>query len=73
VYLAAAAGVNLPLGLLQLALRNSVAPFARAQAGAFYVRHATETTGTLADMNALVTLGTRSAFPPSFDETSPSP
>lgn len=68
VYLATAAGVNLPWGLLQLALDGHVEAFPPAHAGIFYVRHATETTGTLADMNALVTLGTRSTFPPTFDE-----
>jgi carbamoyl-phosphate synthase large subunit len=73
VYLAAAAGVNLPLGLLQLSLQGHVEDFPQAQAGVFYVRHATETTGTLADINALVTLGTRSAFPPHFDDTTPAP
>jgi carbamoyl-phosphate synthase large subunit len=64
VYLATAAGVNLPLGLLQLALDGTTEHLEKGSAGVFYVRHATETTGTLADMEALVTLGTRSSSPP---------
>jgi carbamoyl-phosphate synthase large subunit len=60
VYLATAAGVNLPQGLLELALDGQVAPFAKAQAGIFCVRHAVETTGALEDIDALVTLGARS-------------
>ncbi len=67
VYLATAAGVNLPLGLLQLALGERVCSFGRGQAGVIYVRHAAETTGTLADMDALVTGGSRSSIPPATD------
>jgi len=70
VYLATAAGVNLPFGLLQLSLQGHLDPLPQAHTGVFYVRHAAETTGTLADMNALVTLGTRSVYPPNFDDTS---
>jgi len=70
VYLATAAGVNLPFGLLQLSLQGHLDPLPQAQTGVFYVRHAAETTGTLADMNALVTLGTRSVYPPTFDDMS---
>jgi len=69
VYLASAAGVNLPRGLLELALGGTCATFPKARAGVFYVRHATETTGTLADMDALVTRGTRSSIPPATNET----
>jgi len=64
VYLATAAGVNLPHGLLRLALGAPVGEFEKPKAGVFYVRHATETTGTLEDMDSLVTRGTRSSLIP---------
>jgi carbamoyl-phosphate synthase large subunit len=64
VYLATAAGVNLPLGLLKLALEGRAPSFTSARPGVFYVRHATETTGTLADVDALVTRGMRASAPP---------
>ncbi|HEY5955369.1 MAG TPA: ATP-grasp domain-containing protein [Polyangiaceae bacterium] len=71
VYLATAAGVNLPEGLLSLALHGKVSAFPVARPGVFYVRHATETTGTLEDMDTLVTRGTRSWAPPSATQISP--
>jgi carbamoyl-phosphate synthase large subunit len=65
VYLATAAGVNLPLGLLRLALEGRAPHFPTAHPGVFYVRHAAETTGTLADIDSLVTQGMRpSTLPP---------
>lgn len=63
VYLATAAGVNLPLGLLQLALEGKSRRFEKGRAGVFYVRHATEATGTLESMAALVTQGARNPIP----------
>ena len=69
VYLASAAGVNLPFGLLQLALHRQAPVFPKANAGIFYVRYSTETTSTLADMDALVTRGTRSSIPPALEPT----
>ena len=68
VYLATAAGVNLPLGLLRLALGESLLPFDKARAGILYVRHAAETTGTLEEMDALMTRGARSSAPPPPNE-----
>ena len=64
IYLATAAGVNLPLGLLQLALAQRVPRYEKGRAGVIYVRHATETTGTLEDMDALVTRGARNSIVP---------
>jgi carbamoyl-phosphate synthase large subunit len=69
VYLATAAGVNLPAGLLTLALNGHTSPFPDARSGVFYVRHATETTATLEDMDALVTRGARSWAPPRATQT----
>lgn len=69
VYLATASGVNLPLGLLQLALDNYSPTFPKGRAGVFFVRHATETTGALADLDSLMTLGSRSSPPPPMDQT----
>jgi len=69
VYLATAAGVNLPLGLLRLALGESQPAFDKGLAGIIYVRHAAETTGTLEDMAALVTGGARKPTPPSTRES----
>ena len=65
VYLATAAGANLPNGLLQLAIHGFTSRVDNYRAGVFYVRHAAETTGTLEDIDALVTRGTRSSYPPS--------
>ncbi len=64
VYLATAAGVNLPYGLLRLALGEEVCSFDKGRAGVICVRHAMETTGTLEDMDALLTQGTRSSLTP---------
>jgi carbamoyl-phosphate synthase large subunit len=58
VYLATAAGVNLPLGLARLAVGER--PFSTPptyRAGVFHVRHAAETIGELADLEALMTVG----------------
>jgi carbamoyl-phosphate synthase large subunit len=63
VYLATAAGVNLPFGLLRLAMEGRAPRFPPAHPGVFYVRHAAETTGTLADIDSLVTRGMRSSAP----------
>jgi len=69
VYLATAAGVNLSYGLLQLALGQRVSPLDKARAGVIYVRHAAETTGTLEDMDALVTRGSRNSVRPPINES----
>ena len=69
VYLATAAGVNLPLGLLRLAAGERLDPFEKARAGVIYVRHAAETTGTLEEMDALMTRGARSSTPPPPNES----
>ena len=63
VYLATAAGANLPYGLLQLALQGVVGVIDDYRAGVFYVRHAAETTGTLDEIDTLVTQGSRSSYP----------
>jgi carbamoyl-phosphate synthase large subunit len=60
VYLATAAGKNLPLGLLRLALDEPLPDYGADgsyRAGVFYVRHAAEAVGDLTDIEALMTSG----------------
>jgi carbamoyl-phosphate synthase large subunit len=57
VYLATAAGVNLPHGLVELALGRPIPRFAPYRAGVFYVRHAVEACGELADLESLMAYG----------------
>jgi carbamoyl-phosphate synthase large subunit len=60
VYLATRAGANLPLGLLRLALDEPLPDYASGyRAGVFYVRHAAEAIGELADIEALMVEGRR--------------
>jgi carbamoyl-phosphate synthase large subunit len=57
VYLATRAGVNLPLGALALARGEALPTYDGYRAGVFYVRHAAEAVGELADIEALMTTG----------------
>lgn len=57
VYLATAAGVNLPLALVRLAQGRPWPSAGGYRAGVFYVRHATEAIGDLSDIEALMTHG----------------
>lgn len=57
VYLATAAGCNLPLGLLRLARGEPVPDLTQYRVGISYVRHAVEAIGDLADMESLMALG----------------
>ena len=57
VYLATAAGVNLPLGLVQLARGEQLPKFDAYRAGVFYVRHAAEVVGDVRDLEALMASG----------------
>jgi carbamoyl-phosphate synthase large subunit len=57
VYLATAAGANLPLALVRLAQGRPWPSFDGYRAGVFYVRHAAEAVGELADIEALMTHG----------------
>jgi len=57
VYLATAAGTNLPHGLVELALGRPVPKYPPYRAGVFYVRHAVEACGELADLESLMAYG----------------
>lgn len=57
VYLATAAGVNLPLGLLRLARGEPLPDYGAYRAGVFYVRHAAEVVGDVRDLEALMASG----------------
>lgn len=57
IYLATAAGANLPLGLLHLALGREPRPFEGYRAGTFYVRHATEAIGSMSDVEDIAYRG----------------
>jgi carbamoyl-phosphate synthase large subunit len=57
VYLATAAGANLPLGLLRLAQGEPPPPLDSYRAGVWYVRHAAEAVGELGGIESLVTEG----------------
>lgn len=59
IYLSAASGANLPLGLLRLALGKEP-PTYSYRAGVFYVRHAAEAIGDVTDIESIVHNGRRS-------------
>jgi carbamoyl-phosphate synthase large subunit len=63
VYLSAAAGVNLPLALVRIALGYGLDERAEPKAGVFYVRHAVELTGDTQDLAQLVSHGRMSSRP----------
>jgi carbamoyl-phosphate synthase large subunit len=65
IYLTTAAGANLPYGLLRMALGKEVEPLSEYQAGIFYVRHAAEAIGSIADIETMVYRGRRPSEPPS--------
>ena len=71
VYLATAAGVNLPVGLVRMALSQPVPRYPSYASGVFHVRHATEVIGNIADIEALTSLGRRR--PSSWPEPAPPP
>lgn len=58
-YLSAAAGVNLPFELLQLALGRRMDTAAKARSGIYYVRHAAELVGDISNIAAVVSTGRR--------------
>jgi carbamoyl-phosphate synthase large subunit len=64
IYLATAAGANLPLGLLRFALGHEPPPFAGYDAGTFYVRHAVEAIGSMSDIEEMTFGGRKSSAPP---------
>jgi carbamoyl-phosphate synthase large subunit len=64
IYLSTASGVNLPKGLVQIALGQPLDSFKNAEAGVFYVRHAAEVIGNVADLAQVVSSG-RKSTPPS--------
>lgn len=57
VYLATAAGCNLPLGLLKLALGEPLPQYGGYRVGTCYVRHAVEAVGDLEDIESLLAFG----------------
>jgi carbamoyl-phosphate synthase large subunit len=57
IYLTTAAGANLPLGLLRLALGRKPPPFDGYRAGTFYVRHAAEAIGSMGDLEIMAHRG----------------
>ncbi|GAB4138604.1 MAG: ATP-grasp domain-containing protein [Planctomycetota bacterium] len=59
IQLSAVAGVNLPEGLLRLALGEPVSEFPPPRPGVWYVRHATERFGDLSDLESLMTTSRR--------------
>jgi carbamoyl-phosphate synthase large subunit len=72
IYLTTAAGANLPLGLLRMALGEKQVPFAAYRAGTFYVRHATEAIGSMIELEMIAYRG-RKATRGERDEALPSP
>ncbi|HET9958545.1 MAG TPA: ATP-grasp domain-containing protein, partial [Polyangiaceae bacterium] len=62
IYLSTASGVNLPYGLLRMALGKEVPRFEPHQAGVFYVRHASEAIGNISDLEHIVHQGRKSAL-----------
>jgi carbamoyl-phosphate synthase large subunit len=63
IYLTAAAGANLPLGLLRLALGKAQPAYEPYRTGTFYVRHASEAIGNTADMEHMVSRGRKAGTP----------
>jgi carbamoyl-phosphate synthase large subunit len=57
VYLATAAGCNLPHGLVCLAEGRAIPAYPAPRAGTCFVRHAVEAVGDLSDIESLMTLG----------------
>jgi carbamoyl-phosphate synthase large subunit len=53
IYLTTAAGANLPLGLLRMALGREPPLFEGYRAGTFYVRHAAEAIGCMGDLESI--------------------
>jgi carbamoyl-phosphate synthase large subunit len=63
IYLSCASGVNLAKGLVQIALGQPLDEFSTAQPGIFYVRHAAEVIGNVADLALVVSSGRKSTPP----------
>ncbi len=57
VYLATAAGCNLPLGLVRLALGEPLPDYPDGRAGTSFVRHAVETIAEVEDLETLLAFG----------------
>ncbi len=72
VYLATAAGVNLPLGLVRLARGEPLPPYGAYRIGVCYVRHAAEAVGDIADIESLVMRG-RARRRPASSGAQPAP
>lgn len=70
IYLTTAAGANLPHALVELALGRPVPALEAYRTGVFYVRHAVEAIGCVADLDDIYSRGRRSSAPPPR-ETSP--
>ncbi|HEV8548052.1 MAG TPA: ATP-grasp domain-containing protein [Polyangiaceae bacterium] len=64
IYLTTAAGANLPLRLVQLALGREPQKFEGYRAGTFYVRHAVEAIGSMDDLEGITSRGRKSSAPP---------
>jgi carbamoyl-phosphate synthase large subunit len=73
IYLTTAAGANLPLGLLRLALGRKPPPFAGYRAGTFYVRHAAEAIGSMSELETIAYHGRRASLADADAVTPPSP
>ncbi|NUN49273.1 MAG: ATP-grasp domain-containing protein [Candidatus Brocadiae bacterium] len=73
VYLATAAGCNLPLGLVCLAQNRALPPYPAPRAGVCFVRHAVEAIGDLSDMESLMTLGRMRPRPAAAEEEAHGP
>jgi len=63
IYLSAASGANLPLGLLELAQGRTPRGLERYRSGVFYVRHASEMIGHVRDIEGIVSAGRMSMRP----------
>lgn len=73
-YLSVAAGVNLPLSLFYLALGKRMRSVGQARSGIYYVRHATELVGEIANIATVVSTGrkwsnTNTITPPRIEQT----
>ncbi len=64
IYLSTAAGDNLPQRLVSLALGEPAPRQTAYRSGVFYVRHAVEAIGTIADLDEIYSRGRRSSAPP---------